>query len=94
MEAQVNMLHLLAQSQKELELDVKQHPEPSENWTVWKSDKQGFKEATFIQTGRRGGEAEMRREVWRAGEVQRSMAEWLREEQGQKMGAPTSTCGR
>ena len=31
MEAQVNMLHLLAQSQKELELDVKQHPEPSEN---------------------------------------------------------------
>ena len=27
-----------------------------ENQVVWKSDKQGVKEETFIQTGRRGGD--------------------------------------
>ena len=27
-----------------------------ENQTVWKSDNQGVKEETFIQTGRRGGD--------------------------------------
>ena len=29
-----------------------------ENQTVWKSDNQGFKEVTFIQTGRRDGDLE------------------------------------
>ena len=37
----------------------KYHPAPSENRAVWKSNHQGFKEATFIQMGRRG------REAWR-----------------------------
>ena len=32
----------------------KQHPEPSGNQAVWKSDTQGFKEGTFIQMGGRG----------------------------------------
>ena len=34
----------------------KKLPELTENRTVWKSDNQGDKEETFIQTGRRGGE--------------------------------------
>ena len=32
----------------------KKLPEMPENQTVWKSDNQGVKEETFIQTGRRG----------------------------------------
>ena len=32
----------------------KKQPELTENRTVWKSDNQGVKEETFIQTGRRG----------------------------------------
>ena len=28
----------------------------SENWSIWKSDNQGVKEESFIQTGRRGGD--------------------------------------
>ena len=32
----------------------KKQPELTENQTVWKSDNQGVKEETFIQTGRRG----------------------------------------
>ena len=31
-------------------------PELTENQTVWKSDNQGDKEETFIQTSRRGGD--------------------------------------
>ena len=34
----------------------KTQPELPENWTVWKSKNQGFKEETFFQTGRRVGE--------------------------------------
>ena len=43
----------------------------SENQTIWKSNHQGFKEATFIQTGRRGGDSEINGEVRRCGVVQR-----------------------
>ena len=32
--------------------------ELTENRTVWKSDNQGVKEGTFIQTGRRGGDGQ------------------------------------
>ena len=39
-------------------LQNKYHPESSENLAVWKSDNQGIKEVTLIQTGRRGGNAE------------------------------------
>ena len=35
----------------------------SENRAAWKSDNQGFKEDTFIQTGRRRRVAEMGREA-------------------------------
>ena len=38
-------------------LKKKKQPELTKNWTVWKSDNQGVKEETFIQTGRRGGDA-------------------------------------
>ena len=34
------------------------HPESSENQAVWKFRNQGIKEVTFIQMGRRGGDAE------------------------------------
>ena len=34
----------------------KKQPELTENRTVWKSDNQGVKEETFIQTNRRGGD--------------------------------------
>ena len=34
----------------------KKQPELTENLTVWKSDNQGVKEETFIQTGRRGAD--------------------------------------
>ena len=33
----------------------RKQPELPENQTVWKSDNQGVKKETFIQTGRRGG---------------------------------------
>ena len=50
----------------------------SENQAVWKSNKQGFKEATFIQMGRRSGDTKMNGEVERHREVQRH-----------RMGVPT-----
>ena len=34
----------------------------TENQTVWKSNNQGVKEETFIQTGRRGGDGQPGRE--------------------------------
>ena len=64
------MLSLLAQLQKKLQLDYKTNitqKEPSENLAVWKSNNQGFKEATYIQPGRRDRDTE------RGGEV----AEWV-----------------
>ena len=36
----------------------KKQPELPENRTVWKSDNQGDKAETFIQTGRRGGDGQ------------------------------------
>ena len=40
-------------------LQKKYHPESSENRAVWKSDKQGIKEVTFIQMGRNDRDEEM-----------------------------------
>ena len=46
----------------------KKQPELTENQTVWKSDNQGVKEDTFIQTGRRGGDEQLGREdSWQRG---------------------------
>ena len=44
-------------------LQNKYHLDSSENQAVWKSDNQGFKEATFIQMGRRDGDTEWHGEV-------------------------------
>ena len=54
-EAQIDTLCLLAQ-QKETQQQFKnkKQTELTENRTVWKSDNQGDKEETFIQSGRRG----------------------------------------
>ena len=57
MEAQVDTLRLLAQP-KEEHFKNKKQPEQTENQTVWKSNHQGDKEETFIQTGRRGGDGQ------------------------------------
>ena len=81
------MLHLLVLPQRELQLNLKKHPELSENLTIWKSDNQGFKEATFVQMGRRGREAEM------DGEVRRCSVAW-RDSGSGRMGSPTFTCSR
>ena len=81
-EAYIDTLRLLIQPQ-ELQFTSKQHPELPENGIVWKSDNQGFKEATFIHTGRRSGDAEMGGEAWRCGVAQR----------GGRSGGPTCTCG-
>ena len=56
-------LCLLAQQKEgQQQFKNKKHPELTENLTVWKSDNQGDKEETFIQTGRRGGAGQPGRE--------------------------------
>ena len=54
LEAQVDTLCLFAQPKEGQQFKNKKQPELTENRTVWKSDNQGDKEETFIQTGRRG----------------------------------------
>ena len=55
MEAYVDTPCLLAQSKEgQQQFKNKKQPELTENQTEWKSDNQGDKEDTFIQTGRRG----------------------------------------
>ena len=49
---------LLAQP-KEGQFKNKKQPELPENRTVWKSNNQGDKEETFIQTHRRGGDGQL-----------------------------------
>ena len=49
MEVYVNMLHLLVQPQLDLKTNNNQNCQ--KNQAVWKSNNQGFKEDTFIQTG-------------------------------------------
>ena len=36
-----------------------------ENQAVWKSNNQGFKEATVIQMGKKNGDVEIHRETWK-----------------------------
>ena len=40
-------------------LKTKKQPELTEKQTLWKSDNQGYKEETFIQTSRRGGDRQL-----------------------------------
>ena len=49
----------------------KEQPELTENRTVWKSNNQGDKEETFIQTSRRGGDGQL------GGEDSRQGGSWL-----------------
>ena len=51
-------------------LQNKYHSGSSENQAIQKSDNQGFKEATFIQTGKRGRDAKTQ------GEVRRGAGRW------------------
>ena len=57
MEAYVDTLRLLAQP-KGQQFKNKKQPELKEKPTVWKTDNQGDKEETFIQTSRRGGDGQ------------------------------------
>ena len=54
MEAQVDTLCLLTQPKEGQQFKNKKQPELTENRTEWKSDNQGDREKTLIQTGRRG----------------------------------------
>ena len=59
MEAQVDTLCLLTQpNEAQQQFKNKKQPELTGNQTLWKSDNQGDKEETFIQTGRRGGDGQ------------------------------------
>ena len=55
-------MFLLAQPKEGQQFKNKKQPELTENQTVWKSDNEGDKEETFIQTGRRGGARQLGRE--------------------------------
>ena len=52
---------------------------------MWKSNNEGFKEATFIHTGRRGRDPQRHQDGWRHGVAQRGA------EAG--TGGPTLMCG-
>ena len=68
MEVQVDTLCLLEQPKEgQQQFKNKKQPELTENRTVWKSDNQGDKEETFIQSGRRGGDWQPGREDSRQG---------------------------
>ena len=57
MEAYVDTSCLLPQPKEgQHQFKNKKPPELTENRIVWKSDNQGDKEETIIQTGRRGGD--------------------------------------
>ena len=67
MEAYVETLFLLTQPKEGQQFKNKKQPELTENRTVSKSDNQRVKEETFIQTYRRGGDGQPRREDSRQG---------------------------
>ena len=52
----------------------KKQPELTETQTIWKSDNQGVKEETFIQTGRRG---RGRQAGWRGLITRQRLADWV-----------------
>ena len=60
MEAQVDTLCFLAQPKEgQQQFKNKKQLELTENRTVWKSNNEGVKEETFIQTGRRGEDGQL-----------------------------------
>ena len=81
MEALVDTLYLLAQPKEGQQFKNKKQPELTENRAVWKSDNQGDKEETYIQTGRRGRDGQPGREdLWQGGswQTQRGGGLWSR----------------
>ena len=68
MDTQVDPLCLLAQPKEgQQQFKNKKPPELTENQTVLKSDNQGDKQETFIQTSRRSGDGHLGREDSRQG---------------------------
>ena len=63
-----------------------------ENQAVWKSNNQGFKEATVIQMGKKNGDVEIHRETWKGVERCRD-TERHREARRCRTGGPTSMHG-
>ena len=69
-------------------------PELTENRTVWKSNNQGVKEETFIQTGRRGGNEQLGGEDLRQCSCWRTVAAGVPGEVVDcGLGSPTFQCG-
>ena len=65
---EIHCASLHNQNKDNNKLKTKKPPELAENQTVWKSDNQGVKEETFIQTGRRGGDGQRGgEELWQGG---------------------------
>ena len=75
MEAEVDTLHLLTQP-KGRQFKNKKQPELTENRNARKSDNQGDKEETFIQTGRRGGDGQP------GGEDSKKCSDWWTQRSG------------
>ena len=61
-----------------------------ENQTLWKSNNQGVKEETFIQTGRRGGD---RLPGQRGLMARQRLDDWAGEVAAGGPGSPTFACG-
>ena len=62
MEVKVDTLCILAQpKERQQQFKNKKQPQLTEDRTVWKSDNQGDKEETLIQTSRRGGDGQLGR---------------------------------
>ena len=60
MEAQVDTLRLLTQPKEgQQQFQNKKQPELTENRTAQKSDNQGDKEETFVQTSRKGADGQL-----------------------------------
>ena len=57
-------------------------PELTENQTVWKSDNQGVKEETFIQTSRSSGDRQLGQRGLTARQCLEDKARWLLEDWG------------
>ena len=71
-----------------LKTTTKKKPELTENQTVWKSENQGVKEETFIQTGRRGGDGQP---GWEG--LTKAVARGQGEVVAGRVGGPTFACG-
>ena len=95
MEAQVDTLCLLIQPKEgQQQFKNKKQPELTENQTVWKSDNQGVKEDTFIQTSRRGGDRQPGRRGFEARlqPAARAEAGGPREVAAGREGGPSFAC--